>query len=679
MEKYQDRQIFFGSNILVLVEKKFVQIVKHNLLFGFLIVAFSFSCRVFGEQTISLSSLNLSATQQEWGSPQVDKSVDGHPLSIGGKKFQTGLGTHATSSLWINLKGNAEKFTAWVGVDDEEIGQPGSITFSVVGDDKILWKSDVMKSGDAAKLIEVDVRGVKTLLLSVGDAGDGITSDHADWADANFVMREGLPETMPQPLEPAVILTPQSGPEPEIHSPKIYGCRPGHPFLYTIAATGNRPMKFAAKGLPRGLKLDSKTGIITGVVATRGEYVVTLAAKNKIGSTEKKFKIICGDKIALTPPMGWNSWNCFAGSVTEDKIKAAAAAMISSGLINHGWTYINIDDFWQVHRDSNDPTLQGPQRDADGRILPNPRFPDMKGLTKFIHSKGLKAGIYSSPGPWTCGGCVGSWQHEQQDAEQYSEWGFDYLKYDWCSYGDVVKGSGVPYFEKPYQVMRAALDKVPRDIVFSFCQYGMGDVWKWGAEAGGNSWRTTGDISDTWASMSRNGFSQNGLEKYAGPGHWNDPDMLIVGNVGWGSNLHPTHLTPNEQYTHISLWCLLSSPLLIGCDMTKLDAFTLNLLSNDEVLAVDQDSLGRQAARVAQEDSFEVWAKDLDDGSKAVGLFNRGEGEALVTAKWSDLGISGKQIVRDLWRQKDIGQFEDEFKATVPRHGVLLVKISPAK
>jgi alpha-galactosidase len=634
---------------------------------------------LFAEETVSLSSLNLSATEQDWGSAQVNKSVDGHPLSIGGRSFQTGMGTHASSSLRIKLNGNAEKFTAWVGVDDEKKASPGSVTFTVVGDGKTLWQSGVMRAGNAAKQVDVDVKGVKTLLLVVGDAGDGIDSDHADWADANFVMTEGRPDTTPASPEPAVILTPAPGPEPEIHGAKIYGCRPGHPFLFIIAATGDRPMKFSAHGLPSGLKLDSETGIITGAVAKRGEYAITFGAKNSVGATERKFKIICGDQIALTPQMGWNSWNCFAGSVTEDKIKAAADAMVSSGLINHGWSYINIDDFWEVHRDSKDPTLQGPQRSADGRVLSNPRFPDMKGLTDFVHAKGLKAGLYSSPGPWTCGGCVASWQHETQDAQQYGDWGFDYLKYDWCSYGDVVKGEGLAYYQKPYRVMRAALDKVPRDILFSFCQYGMGDVWKWGAECGGNSWRTTGDINDTWGSMSHIGFSQNGHEKYAGPGHWNDPDMLVVGNVGWSANLHPTHLTPNEQYTHISLWCLLSAPLLIGCDMTQMNDFTRSLLSNDEVLALDQDSLGHQAARVAKDDFTEVWAKDLEDGSKAVGLFNRGEDDAVVTAKWSDLGIGGKQTVRDLWRQKDLGQFETKFEVTVPRHGVVLVRISGNK
>jgi alpha-galactosidase len=227
---------------------------------------------------------------------------------------------------------------------------------------------------------------------------------------------------------------------------------------------------------------------------------------------------------------------------------------------------------------------------------------------------------------------------------------------------------------KPYQVMDTALRKLDRDIVFSLCQYGMGNVWEWGPQVGGNSWRTTGDISDSWTSMSGNGFSQNGHEKFAGPGHWNDPDMLVVGKVGWGQ-LHPSGLTPNEQYTHISLWCLLSAPLLIGADMSQLDSFTLNLLSNDEVLAVDQDSLGKQAARIANDGETEVWAKDLADGSKVAGLFNRGELQTEVTLKWDDLGVSGSHRVRDLWRQKNVGAFSRSFTAIVSRHGVCLVRI----
>jgi alpha-galactosidase len=627
-----------------------------------------------------ISALDISQVDQGWGEPHANQSVEGHPLSIGGQVFTNGLGTHATSEFIIDVGGRAVSFSARVGIDDEVGNGRGSVVFKALGDtNQVLWESKELHGGDAPEAANVNLAGVKQLTLVV-DGGDSIDFDHADWADANLVMTRGRPSVTSAVKEDAVILTPKSPPTPRINSAKVFGVRPGAPFLFTIAATGDRPMTFTARGLPKELQLDEQTGRITGSLPEKGEYAITLRARNQLGTAEQKFKIICGAQIGLTPALGWNSWNCFASSVTADKVKAAADAMVASGLINHGWTYINIDDYWEVHRDSQDPTLQGPHRDAAGRIIPNPRFPDMKGLADYVHGQGLKIGLYSSPGPWTCGGCVGSWQHEDQDAQSYADWGFDYLKYDWCSYGDIVQGDrSLPTLQKPYRVMRAALDKVNRDILFSFCQYGDGNVWEWGAEAGGNSWRTTGDIRDTWSSMSRIGFGQAGHEKYAGPGHFNDPDMLVVGKVGWGPSLRTTHLSPNEQYTHISLWCLLSAPLLIGCDMTQLDDFTLNLLENDEVLAVDQDPLGHQAARVAQNGDREVWAKDLEDGSKAVGLFNRGYSATDVTANWTDLGLAGKQKVRDLWRQKDLGDFTGSFTTPVPRHGVVLVRIWPAK
>lgn len=613
--------------------------------------------------TFGLESLDLQHAEQGWGEPQANRSVDNHPISIDGKRFEHGFGTHAVSTLRISLNGQAESFSATVGVDDE-VGQRGSVVFRVVGDGKTLWESGVLRGGGPGTNVSADLNGVKTLVLTVGDGGDDMNYDHADWADAKIVMREGKPQTMAIVREPAVVLTPKAVESPRIHGAKVYGARPGSPFLFTIPATGARPMSFSSSKLPPGLQLDPQSGIITGTLKERGVYQLKLRAKNALGKTARSLKIVSGDTIALTPPMGWNSWNGFGCDVTEANVRAAADAMAASGLINHGWSYINIDDCWEAGRD------------ADGRILSNEKFPDMKALTDYVHSKGLKIGLYSSPGPKTCANHEGSYHHEQLDAQQYANWGFDYLKYDWCSYGGLVPNPDHAALLKPYQVMRAALNEVPRDILFSLCQYGMGNVWEWGAEVGGNCWRTTGDITDTWSSMSRIGFGQAGHEKFAGPGHWNDPDMLVVGFVGWSAKVRPTRLTPNEQYTHISLWSLLCSPLLIGCDMTKLDDFTLNLLTNDEVLDVSQDELGRQAARISKQGSSEVWAKDLADGSKAVGLFNLGDDTTDVIVSWADLGISGKHQVRDLWRQLDLGKSADSFQAAVPRHGVVLVKIS---
>jgi len=650
-------------------------------------------------ETFWLSSLDVSRIEQSWGQARANRSVDNRPLTIAGQRFPNGIGTHANSEIPLLLDGKGVELSGGAGLDDETSGR-GSVVFQIIADGREIWNSGPMRSRDAAKFFSLDIRGYKTVDLLVLDAGDGIDYDHADWVNLKVTMLDNArPKLDVGPVEDAVILTPKPAPTPRINGAKIFGVRPGSPFFFRIAATGDRPMTFSADGLPSGLRLDSQTGLITGQLEKAGEHKVTLRAENALGKTEREFRIVCGSQIGLTPAMGWNSWNCFAGSVTAEKIKAAADAMVESGLINHGWTYINIDDFWQVHRDSNDPSLQGPHRNSDGRILPNPRFPDMKGLADYVHGKGLKIGIYSAPGPWTCGGCVGSFGYELQDAQQYAEWGFDYLKYDWCSYNPAFEayrdskdwdpssspnityagGGDLAKAKVPFERMHQALGQQPRDIIYSLCQYGMGSVWEWGAEVGGNSWRTTQDINDSWSSMSGIGFSQAGLEKYAGPGHFNDPDMLVVGKVGWGPQLRNTRLSPNEQYTHISLWCLLASPLLIGCDMTQLDEFTLNLLTNDEVLEVNQDPLGRQAARITQNGMLEVWAKDMEDGSKAVGLFNRGQREQTVTVNWSDLGIHGEQTVRDLWRQKDMGQYTEKFEANVGRHGVVLVKIAPFK
>ena len=464
------------------------------------------------------------------------------------------------------------------------------------------------------------------------------------------------------------ILTPPESRKPRINGPSVYGARPGHDFLYRIPVSGKRPMKYSAKGLPAGLKLNGNTGIITGKTPRKGKYKVLFQAENKYGSDKKEFLIVAGNQLALTPPMGWNSWNCWGLSVSDKKIRNSANEMITSGLADHGFTYINIDDGWEVD-----------ERLPDGSITGNEKFPDFPSLSGYVHSLGLKLGIYSSPGPYTCGHYIGSYGHEYRDAKTFGEWGIDYLKYDWCFYEDVAKDHSLPELKKPYILMRKALDKVNRDIVYSLCQYGWGEVWKWGREAGGELWRTTGDITDTWESLKGIGFSQFKMSSYAGPGGWNDPDMLIVGWVGWSSNLHPTRLTPDEQYTHISLWALLSAPLLLGNDMARLDAFTLNLLTNDEVLAIDQDPLGKQANRVYEKDDVQYWLKKLSGGSYALGVFNLSEDVRKFRVGFADVGIKGKFNVRDLWRQIDTGEFADGFDVVVPSHGVHLVKLIPVK
>lgn len=464
------------------------------------------------------------------------------------------------------------------------------------------------------------------------------------------------------------ILTPPVSDKPRINNAKVFGVRPNSPVIFKIAATGKKPLRYQASNLPNGLTIDAVTGIITGKVEVKGNYDIDIVVSNSLGAVVQNLKLKVGNELALTPPMGWNSWNCWGLTVDDEKVKSSAQAFIDKGLIDHGWSYINIDDGWQ-----------DPDRTADGEILPNKKFGDIAGLANWLHNKGLKFGVYSSPGTKTCGGYTGSYQHELQDATTYAKWGVDYLKYDWCSYGDVFnkeKDTSLQAYQKPYKIMEDALKKQSRDIVYSLCQYGMADVWKWGGKVNGNSWRTTGDINDTWGSVVSNGFDHPELFSYAKPGNWNDPDMLVVGKVGWSGTLHATNLTPDEQYSHISLWCLLSSPLLIGCDVSKLDDFTLNLLTNDEVLAIDQDVAGKQAQRKIKTNEFQIWVKELDDGTKAIGIFNMSDSYKNISINFGSLGLDGKYKVRDLWRQVNVGNASGSYSSNISPHGVSLIKVS---
>jgi alpha-galactosidase len=374
-------------------------------------------------------------------------------------------------------------------------------------------------------------------------------------------------------------------------------------------------------------------------------------------------------RVATTPPMGWNSWNHFGDKVNDADVRAAADAMVSSGMRDAGYIYVNIDDTWEG------------ERDAHGNIHSNSKFPDMKALANYVHSKGLKFGIYSSPGPKTCGEYEGSYGHEQQDANTYAKWGVDYLKYDLCSYESIMDMWDLNHPEKPiavltqekavammqqaYEKMHQALLNTHRPIVYSLCQYGLGSVWQWGPQVGGNLWRTTDDIRDNYRSMSLIGFSQAGLEKYAGPGHWNDPDMLEIGNGG---------MTPDQYRTQMSLWAILAAPLLAGNDLSKMDATTKSILMNKEVIAVDQDRLGIQGKRIAP---LQIWMKPLSGGAKAVAIFNTVlDDQAIpITLQLKDAGFTGPVHARDLWAHKDLGILRGSYTVVPPPGGVVMLRL----
>lgn len=358
--------------------------------------------------------------------------------------------------------------------------------------------------------------------------------------------------------------------------------------------------------------------------------------------------------LAKTPPMGWNSWNKFAGRVDDAAVRGMADAMVSSGMKAAGYQYINIDDTWE-----------GETRDAQGNITTNKKFPDMKALADYVHGKGLKIGIYSSPGPNTCAGYEGSYGHEEQDARTFAAWGVDYLKYDWCGARNLYTDEEM---QAVYQKMGDALRTSGRPIVYSLCQYGRAEVWKWGADVGGNAWRTTGDIRDSWDSMTKIGFAQDELAPWAKPGHWNDPDMLEIGNGG---------MSDAEYKTHMSLWAILAAPLLAGNDLREMSPSIVEILTNREVIAVNQDKAGKQGRRVAKSGEQEVWARPLTGGAQAIGLFNRGGEAAKVTVKWADLGMkTAPGHVRDLWAHRDLKAKGAEYVAEVPAHGVLMLRAS---
>ena len=632
--------------------------------------------------------------------PMMDTSKEAGPngvhigdVCLAGKKYWASLCVKTPSRVTIPLGGGAVSLNAVCGVDcRNEVDEPA--TFRIVSPDgKTRWEKSDVKKG--VKLdATVDLTGLESVVLEVSGA-DGIMAGWAFGTVFEFADGKYPPNDVRMHTPQLGILTPPESAKPRINGPVVYGVRPGHPIIYRVPVTGQRPMKIslAAKNTKcakncseclcglcvlcgKKITFDPVTHVITGAIDQPGEYKLAIVAENSEGRDCRDFTIKVGDKISLTPAMGWNSWNCFSWNVTADDVRKAADAFEKTGLAEHGWSYVNIDDFWQNKPKSWMKELQGPVRDENGKVNTNKRFPDMKGLVDYIHSKGFKAGIYSSPGPKTCGGCEGSWQHEAQDAKTYAEWGFDYLKHDWCSYGSVATGEGVERAMRPYRIMGDALKAQDRDILFSLCQYGNDDVGTWGVKVGGQSWRTTGDVFDRWSSIANAVKVLKTQWRHAEPGGWNDPDMLCVGPMCW-NEFKGSRLAPNEQYTHISLWALAAAPLMIGCDMTKLDDFTLSLLRNDEVIAIDQDPLGKAAACIVDKGGYDVWARPLVDGSIAVGLLNYGLDEREIAFDMAAAGMDGEWKVRDCWRQKDEGTAKGVYKTRVYGHATHLVRFIP--
>jgi alpha-galactosidase len=647
--------------------------------------------------TVWVDDLNMVAFSEGIRPVKAKTNYLADTISIGGKHYNRGFGSITTAVFPFSLNGNARRFTAEVGPDDKG-NKDAPIKFFVIGDRKVLFESREMKAGDKAQRVDVSLKGVRRLGLLVTDKIGGLKNNrtYCNWADAKFEMiADSVPKLIPIQSDKKTRLTPYPPRSPRINSARIFGATPGNPYLYTIAATGERPMLFSAENLPKGLVLDAGTGIITGKVSQRGVYLTTLKAKNDLGEATANLKINIGDTLSLTPPIGWNGWNSWAEKLDQEKVISAADAMVKTGLRDHGWSYINIDDSWQGYRGGKLNALQ-----------PNEKFPDIKKMVDYIHSLGLKAGIYSTPYVYSYAGYVGAssdfekggekhepikknrrssaligkYRFETNDALQMAEWGFDYLKYDWRI--DV----------NSTERMSSALRKSGRDVVFSISNNApIEKAADWARLT--NAWRTGPDIRDSWSSLYSLAFTIDKWADYAGPGHWNDPDMMILGNVTIGTESHPSRLTPNEQYSHVSIFSLLAAPLLIGCPIEQLDDFTLNLLTNDEVIAVNQDPLGKPARLILEENDFQVWLKPMEDGSSAVGIFHTGSYGKTPQSyfRWGDetlgkfilnfskSGLNGKYKLRDLWRQRDLGEFSTEFSTEIPFHGVLMLRLFPVQ
>lgn len=624
-------------------------------------------------ETVSLIELANDKASPPAQRLKPGKTAGGKDLSLAGKPVPDGFATAGNCNLSYDLKGKGERLSGKIGIaDGAEKTSADSVEVQVYGDNKRLWGSGPMKPGDKPIALDVDLTGVKRLELIQDFAGDYNSTLQVAWADMAITYTGARPVVVypkAMPVQGKPFITPPGPETPRITGARVFGVRPGSPFLFTVTASGRKPMSFSAKNLPQELQLNTETGQITGCLRSKGEYRVALTARNALGSSERELRIVVGDNISLTPAMGWCSWNAWLKNVDQQKMENAAELLVSTGLKDHGYIYVNIDDGWQGARGGKNNALQ-----------PNEKFPDMKGFCDKAHRLGLKAGIYHTP--WMtsygrfCGGTAatpdGKWSKEKpefkvgpcsflnQDAAQFAEWGIDYCKWDWI-------------LNKSDEIIAvsAALKQSGRDMVCSLSNraaYELGPTFV----AHANSWRITNDFLAHWEILAGIAFCGDRWAKYAGPGHWLDMDMMVCG-VAWGK---PCPLTPDEQYMVVSMWSLMSSPLLISCELEKLDEFTLRLLTNDEVLDIDQDPLGKAARRVLTRGLLEVWIKDLEDGSKAIGFFNRGREPLNATIDLTTLGLTGKYQVRDLWKRADLGSVEGQITINPAPHGVQLYKIT---
>ncbi len=644
-----------------------------------------------------LDEMDLSSASCGYGGrPQSRKSFLGNPLTIGTNVYSRGVGVHAESAIVLRANGRVKCFDAIVGLDKEIEGQKyrawneavlGTIRFRIIADGKKVWESPVIsrKKRTPPLNVHVNLEGARIIALEAMDCLDwaSYAYAHADWAEARFTLgSDGAIEVVgkddPLVAQWGVIGRPKSQ-MPRINGPKVWGVRPGHPVDYYLPIAGEQPIEVEVGGdIPEGVTFDAARRMLVGCPARAGAYRMIVKAGNRFGRTEREFTLKVGETISLTPPLGWNSWNCFGAKVTDADIRRAADAIVATGLREHGWMYVNLDDGWTLPHAYEEVTPRTPTRTKEGRLLTAATFPDMKALADYIHSKGLRAGLYSSPGRATCGRFEGSYGHEEIDAATWADWGFDYLKYDWCGYQVINRKPACrEEFSAPFAKMYSILRRQKRDMVLAICQYGMGNVSTW-ARSCGNLWRATGDLKDEWGKIYQapEKLFEQSTFSFAGPGCWADLDMMTFGRVStYGKHLHPCYLSNNEQYTHLALWAMTCSPILLGCDLTQLDDLTLSYLSNDDLLDIHQDALGCPAlCRVAESGAYAIWKRPLDDGSTAIAIVNRLPYAQEVRLNFAREGLPWRVRQFDVWRNVDLGTVCLESVHTIPAHATLVLK-----
>ena len=642
------------------------------------------------------------------GAPQAKKSIKGKPLVLGSVTYERGVGMRC-QAIHLDLD-RAERFEAVVGIDDAsgltQRHRPakqgrGWVRFFLDGEE--IYDTGFLTRTSAPQRVALDLRGRRRMVIEGfgGDFGSSYGAFQADIGEGRFTLAEGGSVKAIAADDPSVeewgILTPPASERPRINGPRVFGVRPGRPVFFRLPVTGLRPFEITVTGLPDGVMFDPESRLLTGAVARPGTYPIAFLVRNSRGWAKQTLRLIVGDRIALTPALGWNSWNCFMRDITAEKALAQAAAMVNSELVEHGWSYICLDAHWARTEDpkmlARHPVEWAPPcRNADGTIRPTAFFPDMKKYVDAIHAKGLKAGIYSSPSFIDCGQCAGVGTNIAANVRQFVDWGFDYLKYDYCGAGSVTKhyrreqdaGRFVPPkgFDMHengdaalFALMGEELRRQPRDIVYALSQVENFGAETWGASVGAASWRCDGDLTDIWERVvtvpERNAPRMKGNR----PGFVADLDMLCIGFTRDGIM---TFLTPNQQYTHLSIWAITASTMMLGCDLTKMDDFTRALLSNDEVLAVSQDELVAPAELKVVDHGTQIWTRRLADGSFAALAVNKRPFKRRLRFDFAALGLPKTAMLRDLWRQRTLGDKLSSYEVELPPCAPFFVQVDDA-